>query len=138
MGSPRSFINRGSRARCLLLVLLTGCATNWQAQQAAPQQVVESTGETEVRVTLKSGTNAVIRDPGVEGDSLVGWQQQPGDPPEVALVRQAFALNDIRTVSVRKGNTGANIAIGLGIGAALFLVSVTVAIAIVCGGGGCD
>lgn len=138
MGGPRWNVSRASRAHCLLLLLLNGCATNWQAQEAAPQQVIETTGETEVRVTLKSGTKAVIRDPGVEGDSLVGWQQLSGHPAEAPVVRRAFALSDVQGVSVRKSNTGANIAIGLGVGAALFLASVTGAILIACGTGACE
>ena len=122
----------------LAAVLLNGCVMNWQAQSAPPAQVIQSSGETEIRVTLNAGSNAVIRDPWVEGDSLVGWQQPPGDPGEVAVVRRAYALSDVRTVSVKKSNTGANIAIGAAIGAALFVASVAGSLLIICGGGGCD
>jgi hypothetical protein len=80
----------------------------------------------------------VLRDPGIEGDSLVGWQQPPGDPAVVPVARRAFALSDVRTVSVKKSNTGANIAIGAAIGAAAFVTSVVVAWVIVCGSSGCD
>ena len=137
MGIAQSF-NCGSHAHCLLLLLLNGCVTNWQAQSAAPAQVIESTGETELRVTLKSGTNTVLQDPGVEGDSLVGWQQPPGDLSEVPLTRRAFALSDVRSVSVRKSSTGANIAIGAAIGAGFFLASLIGVVWIACSGGGCD
>ncbi len=122
----------------LAAVLLNGCVMNWQAQSAPPAQVIQSSGETEIRVTLNAGSNVVIRDPWVEGDSLVGWQQPPGDPAEVAVVRRAYALSDVRTVSVKKSNTGANIAIGAAIGAAAFVASVAGALLIVCGGGGCE
>ena len=63
-------------------VLLNGCVMNWQAQSAPPAQVIQSSGETALRVTLNAGGNVVIRDPWVEGDSVVGWQQPPGDPSE--------------------------------------------------------
>ncbi len=122
----------------LAAVLLNGCVMNWQAQSAPPAQVIQSSGETEIRVTLNAGSSAVIRDPWVERDSLVGWQQPPGDPGEVAVVRRAYALSDVRTVSVKKSNTGANIAIGAAIGAALFVASVAGSFLIICGGGGCD
>ena len=86
----------------LAAVLLNGCVMNWQAQSAPPAQVIQSSGESEIRVTLNAGNSVVIRDPWVEEDSLVGWQQPPGDPGEVAVVRRAFALSDVRTVSVKK------------------------------------
>jgi len=122
----------------LAAVLLNGCVMNWQAQSAPPAQVIQSSGESEIRVTLNAGNSVVIRDPWVEGDSLIGWQQPPGDPGEVAVVRRAYALFDVRTVSVKKSNTGANIAIGAAIGAAAFVASVAGALLIVCGGGGCE
>jgi len=111
----------------------------WQAQSAPPAQVIQSSGESEIRVTPNAGSNVVIRDPWVEGDSLVGWEQPPGDPGEVAVERRAWALSDVRTVSVKKSNTGANIAIGAAIGAAALVASVAGAVLIICGGGGgCD
>lgn len=123
--------------RVAVLVLLNGCVMNWQAQAGSPAQVIQSTGESEVRVTLNSGSNVLMQDPWVEGDSLVGWQQPSGDRSEIPLVRRAFALADVRVVSVRKSNTGANIAIGAAIGAATFVASVAALILIVCGGA-CD
>ena len=119
-------------------MVLAGCVTNWQPQQAPPAQLLAATGETQVQVRLASGIRVVLRDPGIEGDSLVGWQQPPGDPAVVPVARRAFALSDVRTVSVKKSNTGANIAIGAAIGAAAFVTSVVVAWVIVCGSSGCD
>jgi len=138
MGRLRSYTNRGRRARCLLLLLLNGCVTNWQAQSAAPAQVIQSSGESEIRVTLTSGAKMVIRDPWVKGDSLVGWQQPAGETADLRVVRRALALSEVRTVSVKKSNTGANIAIGAAIGAAVFVASVVGAILVVCGTGSCD
>jgi len=46
-------------------VLLNGCVMNWQAQSAPPAQVIQSSGETALRVTLNAGGNVVIRDPWV-------------------------------------------------------------------------
>ena len=56
----------------------------------------------------------------------------------VPVARRAFALTDVRTVSVSKSNTGANIAIGAAIGAAAFVGSVVVVLLIACGAGSCD
>jgi hypothetical protein len=122
----------------VLMTLQAGCVMNWQAQPAPPAQVIQATGESQVRVTLNSGLNVVIRDPWVEGDSLVGWQQPSGKSAEVPVVRRAFALHDVRTVSVKKSNTGANIAIGAAIGAAAFVASVMAVLLIICGTGSCD
>jgi hypothetical protein len=125
-------------ASVLAALLLNSCVMNWQAQNAAPAQVIQSSGESRIRVTLNNGINVVIRDPWVEGDSLVGWQQPTGDPAMVPVARRAFALTDVRTVSVSKSNTGANIAIGAAIGAAAFVGSVVVVLLIACGAGSCD
>ena len=130
---------RACRAAAMLgALLLSGCVMNWQAQPAPPAEVIRSTGESEVRVTMNSGTSVVLRDPAVEGDSLVGWQQPSGDPAEVPVARRASALTDVRTVSVKKSNTGANIAIGAAIGAAAFVASVIGVLLIVCGTSSCD
>ena len=134
----RSAPSTWSIAAMLVAVLLSGCVMNWQAQSAPPEQVIQSSGESEIRVTLDAGNSVVVRDPWVEEDSLVGWEQPPGDPGEVAVVRRAYALSDVRTVSVKKSNTGANIAIGAAIGAAAFVASVTAVVLILCGAGSCE
>lgn len=136
--ATEGILRRWTFAAVVFPIVLNGCVTNWQAQEAAPRQVIESTGETEVRVTLKNGTSSIVRDPAVAGDSLVGWQQPPDHRSGAPVVRQAFALSDVRTVSVKKSNTGANIAIGAAIGAAIFAASVFGAVLAICGGSGCD
>ena len=131
-------IGRGRLVVAILSSLQAGCVMNWQTQPAAPAEVIQSSGESEIRVTLTSGINVVIRDPWVEGDSLVGWQQPPGDGPVAPLARRAFALTDVRTVSVKQSNTSANIAIGAVIGAAAFVASAVGVLLIICGTDSCD
>ena len=138
MGLQGPGIGRGRLAVAISMSLQAGCVMNWQAQPAPPAEVIQASGESEIRVTLISGASVVIRDPWVEGDSLVGWQQPPGDPAMVPVVRRAFALPDVRTVSVKKSNTGGNIAIGAAIGAAAFLASVAGVVLILCGAGSCE
>jgi hypothetical protein len=43
-------------------LLLSGCVMSWQAQPAPPAEVIRSTGESEVRVTMNSGTSVVLRE----------------------------------------------------------------------------
>ncbi len=120
----------------LLAVLQAGCITSWQTQSAAPAQVIQASGESEIRVTLNSGTSVVLRDPWVEGDSLIGWEA--GKNPDIPIERRTFALEGVRAVSVRKSAMGANIAIGAAAGAAIFVGSVVGAYWIVCGSQRCD
>lgn len=121
----------------LMVGLLAGCVTTWQPQPATPSQLREATGETEVRVTLTSGTKAVLRDPGVEGDSLIGWLK-PAFDATGSPVRQAFALVDVRDVAVRKNDFGPNLLLGVVAGTALFFTTAIAAYAIACATQYCD
>ena len=118
-------------------MVLTGCVTTWEPQPVTPARLLETTGETEVRVTLSSGTKVVLRDPGVEGDSLVGWLK-PSFDATGSPVRQAFALGDVRDVAVRKNDFGPNVILGVVAGTALFFVTARSAYAIACATGYCD
>lgn len=121
----------------LMVGLLTGCVTTWQPQPVTPARLLETTGETEVRITLTSGTNVVLRDPGVEGDSLIGWLK-PSFDATGSPVRRAFALGDVRDVAVRKNDFGPNLLLGVVAGTALFFGTVITAWAIACSTQGCD
>lgn len=121
----------------LMVGLLTGCLTTWQPQPVTAARLLETTGETEVQVTLTSGMKIVIRDPGVEGDSLIGWLKPSFDATE-SPVRQAFALGDVRDVAVRKNDFGPNLLLGVVAGTALFFTTAITAYAIACATQGCD
>lgn len=125
------------RGLMLLAVLQAGCITSWQTQPAAPAQVIQTSGESEIRVNLNSGTSVVLRDPWVEGDSLIGWQV-PGSLADAPVERRALAVADVRAISLKKSSTAANIAVGAVLGAAVFVASIGAAWWIGCGVQGCD
>jgi hypothetical protein len=100
-------------------------------------EVLSATGTAEVRVTLKNGVRVVLRDPAVEGDSLVGWLSTPS-PATGKPVRRAFAVAEVQEVSIRKNNVPANVVLGIVAGSALFFASVATVVAIVCWDNGCD
>lgn len=118
-------------------LVLSGCVTTWQPQQAAPAQLLESTGETQVQVRLVGGTRIVIRDPAVEGDSLVGWEQAAGGAKEPP-VRRAFALTDIQSVATRANEAAANVALGVIAGTALVFAFVGTFLVVCFNWGNCD
>jgi hypothetical protein len=118
-------------------MVLAGCVTNWQPQQAPPAQLIEATGETRVQVRLASGIRVVLRDPGIEGDSLVGWQLTKVSTGADAPVRRAFALTDVQQLATRGNNVAPNVILGAATGFAVFVASVVGIYLIVCAAG-CD
>ncbi len=130
----RSAARLGSAGLLCVAVVLSGCATSWKTRQAAPEEVLRSTGETEVQVILTNGARVVLRDPGVEGDSLVGWSKpKPAELPE----RQAFALADIHALATRKNNVPLNLTLGLLTGTAVAF-GLAGGIRLLCYSAGCD
>jgi hypothetical protein len=129
------FAARRGRAAVLGLSLaMSGCATSWKIRQAAPQEVLRSTGETYVQVILTTGARVEMRDPGVEGDSLIGWSKGKGDePPE----REAFALSDVRALATKQNNLPLNITLGVVTGTAVAFSLVGVLL-VLCASAGCD
>lgn len=121
----------------LTACLLTGCVTTWQPQAAAPTELLATSGETEVRVTLTTGAKVVLRDPGVEGDSLIGWLK-PSFDEKGAPARRAFALTDVRDVAVKKNEVGPNLILGVVAGTALFFTTAIATYVIICATQYCD
>jgi hypothetical protein len=120
-----------------MLILVSGCITTWEPQSVAPAQFVPASGETEVQVRLLSGARVVLMDPGVEGDSLVGWLKpafDDKDPPK----RRAYALTELSAIAVRKNDVGANVGFGVLAGTVLFFASVIGTVAVMCAHSGCD
>jgi hypothetical protein len=90
-----------------------------------------------VEVRLASGTRVVLRDPAVEGDSLVGWEQAAGGAKEPP-VRRAFALTDIQSVATRANEPAANVALGVVAGTAIVFAVTFTLLAICFSSGNCD
>ena len=118
-------------------MLLNGCLTTWKPREVAPAQLLEATGETEVQVRLVDGRRMVLRDPGIEGDSLIGWQAANDARAGAAPVRQAFALSDVEHLATRGNNVAPNVILGAATGFAAFVASVAAIFVIVCWSG-CD
>jgi hypothetical protein len=124
-------------AGLMVALLLTGCITTWQSQAAVPQRVLDTTRETEVRITLTSGLKVVLRDPAVEGDSLVGWLK-PAFDAKNGPTRRAFSLEEVRDIAVQANDFGPNVILGVVTGTVIFFGTAIAAWAIICATQYCD
>ncbi len=111
---------------------IAGCFTNWKPQDVAPAQLLQSTGETEVQVRFAGGGRLVVRDPAIEGDSLVGWQVTTTSPGATDPVRRAFPLAEVKQLAIRGNNVAPNVILGAATGFAAFIASVVAVYIIVC------
>lgn len=138
---PTDRMPRTSRRQLLavpvLALLLGGCITTWQSEAAAPQRVLDTTHETEVRVTLTSGLKVVLRDPAVEGDSLVGWLM-PAMGAKNGPTRRAISLEEVRDIAVRANDFGPNVILGVVTGTVIFFGTALTTWAIICATQSCD
>jgi hypothetical protein len=137
MGSQGPYTRFRRRSGWLVLILLSGCITDWESQPVTPAQAVAGAGDSEVRVTLTNKVKVVLRDPAVEHDSLVGWVAPSWDSAR-GPVRRAYALAEIHDVAVKKNNTGSNVVLGVVAGTALFFGAIMGAWAITCATRYCD
>lgn len=112
----------------LLAAALSGCATNWQPTPAAPAQALHDLGPADVRVRRANGDYVVLRDPAVEGDSLVGWEVPPWDKAG-GPARRSLALTDVRQLALRQNDAAGNILLGLLAGTVAFGVMASIALA---------
>ena len=108
----RSWYSR--RAGITGLVLAAWCSsacTHWKVQSAFPEQVVSRRPQ-KVRVTRDDGSQMVLRQPVIAGDTIYGAPRNgrvsAGSP------RPAVALTDIGDVAVRKVNVVSTVALTLG------------------------
>jgi hypothetical protein len=68
---------------------------SWNTQEASPQQVLEDEQPDKVRVTLSDGSQVVLEEPEVSGDTLTG----------VATGQQrSIPLADVSALAVRKAD----------------------------------
>ncbi len=130
-------LNRHVRPCLTMVLMLQGCFTSWQPQNVEPAQLLTRTGETEVQVRLVNGNRLVLRDPGVEGDSLVGWQVQDSAGTSHSPLRRAFALADVQQLATHGNAVAPNVAFGAVTGAAIFIATIGTLLIIYCSAG-CD
>ena len=103
------------RTTCLILLAamaLNGCSY-WQVQKVTPQQLIEERAPRSVRVRQHDGSGVTLKRPYFRSDTLLG---------QVGRDTVAVPVASVKSVSVRKGDTLANI-----VGASLFVVGVTFA-----------
>src|SRR3954447_20157517 len=87
----------------VLALWTTGCMS-WQTQRAPLPQAPNSTGSQEkLRVELRSGTQLMLYDAHVVGDSLVGMLA-PASAPSQARI--AIATSDVKRVSAKHFSLG--------------------------------
>lgn len=92
----------------LLLVLYVPACTGWMEQSQPVPQVVAEKRPDEVRVYLRDGRRVDLREPRVEGDSLVGRERlaQAGTTRTPEWPRAAYALADIQRLETKETDSG--------------------------------
>jgi hypothetical protein len=99
---------------CILLPSYLVACTSWKTQEASPQQVLEDEQPDKVRVTLSDGSQLVLEEPAVSGDTLSGLDD--GTPVHIPLA-------NVSSIAV-KGTDAAKTA-----GAALVVIGTVVWVA---------
>ena len=106
------FTLRRLTCRLLLPAFLAGCSS-WHVQEVSPQQLITEDQPGKIRVTLTDGSQIVLEQPRVSGDTLIGCEVQsrqrcPSDPG--ALLRSgqqvSIALSDVRDVAIQRADFG--------------------------------
>jgi len=83
------------------MLVLSGCASRWEVQNAPPSDVVEFSEGSDYLVTQASGRQVELRGVSVERDSLIG--EVKDDPSGPALhARLAIPLADVKAIAIRK------------------------------------
>ena len=122
---------------CLLLpVYLAGCSS-WYVQEVTPQQLVTEGQPKKIRVTLTDGSQVVLEQPRVSGDTLMGKFAPKGVAPSAQVFvrgeQVSIPLSDVTDVAIQRTDAAKTTKLivwtVLVVGAAV----VVVAYSIVCG-----
>jgi hypothetical protein len=119
---------RRPTALVLLGLQILAC-TSWKTPAVSPQELVAGETPKAVRVTRSDGSQVVVIRPRVTGDNLTG--QRPGrtDASHPAQEVVVVPLSDIRSVAVRRGDTGRTVLLIVGLGLTAAAATLLVAIA---------
>lgn len=109
----RSF--RRSLSLWLILTLLTSSCRVWSVTNATPADYLRSHQPDAVRIHRHGGTQLVLMEPELLGDSLRGYAETTGRP--------TIALADIDSIAVRRTSWGKTIALVGGVGAAIVVAA---------------
>ena len=110
-----------------LLAFLSACH-KWVPLEPPVAQAVAEEAPGTVRVTLADGSQVVLKEPHISGDSLVAFEDGK-EPQTVALL-----LEDVRQAEVRRTNVPATVGLVFGIAVVSFAAVVVVVFAIACEG----
>ncbi len=111
---------------CILLPAYLSSCTAWHVQSASPAQVVQEEQPSQIRVTTTSDSVVILLEPGVSGDTLIGFVKRDfsGAPDTASALK--IPLADISHVALHKTNAGKSVLLGLGIVVGLVAVMVAV------------
>ena len=109
----RSWYSRRAGVTGLVLAAWSSSAcAHWKVQSAFPEQIVSARHPPKVRVTRDDGSQIVLRQPVIVGDTIYGAPRNgrvtAGSP------RPSVALTDVSDVAVRKVNVVSTVALTLG------------------------
>lgn len=128
------------RLTCYLLLpaFLAGCSS-WYVQEVSPQQLVTGEQPEKIRVTLTDGSQVVLEQPRVSGDTLMGCrifevQGQQRCPSDLGAV--SIPLSDVTDVAIPKTNPVKVFVVVLVVGAFYFVLRALYSDFPCCGGAG--
>ena len=117
---------------CILLPAYLSSCTAWHVQSASPAQVVQEEQPSRIRVTTTSDSVVILLEPGVSGDTLIGFVKRDfsGAPDTASALK--IPLAGISHVALHKTNAGKSVLLGLGIVVGLVVVLSAAALAATC------
>jgi hypothetical protein len=111
---PSSHRLRRSCAVTLLLVSLGNASCQaWHTEHIAPDSLVTTRQPTQLRVTRTDGSQTILENPVMQGDTLAGTALDQSNAPRVGI-----PLTDIGQVATRRFSAGRTIALGVGLAGA--------------------
>ena len=130
LAPERHFFTLRRLTCCLLLpVYLAGCSS-WYVQEVSPQQLVTEEQPGKIRVTLTDGSQVVLEQPRVSGDTLMGNAPKVAPSGKVVVSQQVnIPLSDVADVAIQRTDAGKTTGLILGtllvVGAAVFIIFIT-------------
>ena len=110
---------RESRRLCVLLqlsVFLSACMS-WQTQPVSPTQLINDQRPSVVRVTRPDSSRIVLREPVVQGDTLIGF---PQSATADSLIRTRVPLADVQDIAILRSDPNKNTLLAAGFVIAVF------------------
>ena len=108
----------------LALVMSASACSTWQAATGDPRTVIRANAPSRARILKADGTEVLLREPWMDGDSVAGQLISPESPRDPISQRVRIGLEDVTAMQIKVRNTGLT---------ALFVVAV-VPVAVAVGG----